>query len=104
MVATTTSGYTYFSTDSGLSWSMANRYYLSRVLLLASGTMLFGQQAELGDGFEEYGSLLTSSQPGFTIMKQLGPDVNAGTWLGFASSYDGAIQAAVQYFGYIWNR
>jgi hypothetical protein len=80
------------------------RTFLSRVLLPNNGVLLFGQQAELGNGFEEYGGLLLSAGPAFDSFRDLGKHANAGSWIGMASSYDGSNRAALQYFGYVWTR
>jgi hypothetical protein len=74
------------------------------VLLLNNGAVLFGQQAELGNGLEEYGSLMLSTGPAFNTFSNLGKDANAGSWIGMVSSYDGGHRAAVQHLGYVWTR
>jgi hypothetical protein len=78
--------------------------FLSRVLLPNNGALLFGQQVEQGNGFEEYGSLMLSAGPAYSLFTDLGKETNAGSWIGMAASYDGKYRAAVQHFGYVWTR
>jgi hypothetical protein len=105
LAATSTSGDLYVNIiNHAASWQYMGQPFLSRVLLLNNGALLFGQQAEQGNGFEEYGSLLLSTRPNYSFFTDLGQATNAGSWIGMAASYDGKFRAAVQHFGYVWTR
>jgi photosystem II stability/assembly factor-like uncharacterized protein len=98
LVATTTSGTVYISTDSGFTWAMQDAPNTGLLTSVASSSD--GARLVIARGGSTQGNIYGSSDSGETWVKQ--PGAPSLLWSDVASSADGSLLAATVYGGDIY--